>query len=118
MRFLPLFLVLLLPPLGGAGQGVGLDVGSTLHLHATVSMDGDGFMCPFLTPQFLDVIGSRAHWVEARPLDSEVEFAIPMEQAWSQHALIDMLSDIGYPADGAHILQWDTVGVIPSKPTP
>lgn len=111
-----LLLLLLIPPSGGVGQGVGPD--APLHVHVTAFMAGEGFMCPFLTPQFLDVVRSRAHWVAARPLESEVEFVLPLEQAWSQDDLRGVLTDIGYPADGVSILQWDTVGVIPPSPTP
>ena len=115
---LTLLILLLIPPLGGAEQGVGSDVDAPLHVHVTAFMAGEGFMCPFLTPQFMDVVRSRAHWVEARPLESEVEFVLPLEQAWSPEALRGVLTDIGYPADGLDILQWDTVGVIPPSPTP
>lgn len=115
---LTLLLLLLIPPSGGVGQGVGPDEGTPLHVHVTAFMAGEGFMCPFLTPQFLDVVRSRAHWVEARPLESEVEFVLPLEQAWSPDALRGVLTDIGYPADGVSFLQWDTVGVVPPAPTP
>jgi len=118
ITLLTLLSLLLLPPSGGAGQVVGPAADSTLHVHVTAFMAGEGFMCPFLTPQFLDVVRSRAHWVEARPLESEVEFVLPLEQAWSQDELRAVLTDIGYPAEGLGILQWDTVGVIPLAPAP
>ena len=113
---LPLLFLILLPLYGEVDHGVGPESDSPLHVHVTVFMAGDGFMCPFLTPQFLDVVQSRAHWVEARPLESEVEFVVPLEQAWSKPALRGVLADIGYPADGVSFLQWDTVGVIPPSP--
>ena len=115
---LTLLLLLLIPPSGGVGQGVGPDADAPLHVHVTAFMAGEGFMCPFLTPQFLDVVRSRAHWVEARPLESQVEFVLPLEQAWSPDALRGVLTDIGYPADGVSFLHWDTVGVIPPSPAP
>ena len=113
-----LLCLLLLPPSVGVGQSAGPEADSPLHVHVTAFMAGEGFMCPFLTPQFLDVVRSRAHWVEARPLESEVEFVLPIERAWSQDALRGVLEDIGYPADGVSFLQWDTVGVVPPSPTP
>jgi len=88
------------------------------HLLVTVHMGGEGFMCPFLTPQFIDVVDDRAHWTRALPLESSVQFAVALDQSWTQDGLLDVLTSIGYPEDGASFLQWDTLAVVPPMPEP
>ena len=88
------------------------------HVLVTVGMEGEGFMCPFLTPQFIDLLQTRSHWVYPQPIDSRIQYAQPLEEAWSQGEVTSILKDIGYPEDGAVYLQWDTVTVLPPKPEP
>ena len=88
------------------------------HLLVTVHMEGEGFMCPFLTPQFIDLLETRSHWVQPQPLESRIHYAQPLDEAWSQDEVAAVLRDIGYPEDGAVFLQWDTVAVMPVKPAP
>ncbi|MGB1671105.1 MAG: hypothetical protein ACPHCT_06505 [Flavobacteriales bacterium] len=84
----------------------------------TVHMEGKGFMCPFLTPQFIDLLESQSHWVHPEPLESRIHYSQSLDEAWSQDEVTEVLKDIGYPEDGAVFLQWDTVAVMPLKPQP
>ena len=88
------------------------------HVKVTVAMEGEGFMCPFLTPQFIDFLESRSHWVHVEPVDSQIQYAQSLGLAWSQEEVSAILVDIGYPEGGAVFLEWDTVAVLPTKPQP
>ena len=75
-------------------------------------------MCPFLTPQFIDFLESRSHWVHVEPVDSQIQYAQSLGLVWSQEEVSAILVDIGYPEGGAVFLEWDTVAVLPTKPQP
>lgn len=88
------------------------------HVLAEVEMSGEGFMCPFLTPQVIDVLEEHAHWVEALPTLSRIRFAMPTDKAGSPSKFEALLESIGYPEGGAVFLQWDTLSTIPEAPEP
>ena len=114
-----LFSWLFLLLLGGIlSPGQGGELPGEQHLVVTVHMEGEGFMCPFLTPQFMDLLESRSHWVHPVPLESRIHYAQGLDEAWSQDEVTAVLKDIGYPEGAAAFLQWDTVAVMPLKPQP
>ena len=117
MLFLISVVLLWIPSLADGADSV-LCPSSGPHLLVTVHMEGEGFMCPFLTPLFLDILETRSHWVKSRPRESCVQYAQPLEEAWSQNGIRGVLESIGYPEDGAVFLQWDTVSVVPEMPVP
>ena len=88
------------------------------HLVAHVEMAGEGFMCPFLTPQVIDWLDVDAHWVVLEPTLSRIRWAMPLEKAPSQAGFEAILEAVGYPAGGAQFLQWDTVATVPIMPDP
>ncbi len=87
-------------------------------VQVVVEMAGEGFMCPFLTPQVVDILEQRAHWVDAQPAESRIRFVVPLAGAWSPEEISEILKDVGYPAEGASFLQWDTLTTIPNAPEP
>ena len=103
---------------GVLSPGQGGQLPGEHHLVVMVHMEGEGFMCPFLTPQFIDLLESRSHWVHPEPLQSLIHYSQSLNEAWSQDEVTHVLKDIGYPEDGAVFLQWDTVAVMPLKPQP
>ena len=108
LALIPAWESALIQPQGDAGEGG--------HLLVAVHMDGEGFRCPFLTPQFIDVLDTRAHWSLIQPTESTVRFAVDLDEAWTQEGLHQVLTAIGYPKGGASIAQWDTLAVIPPIP--
>lgn len=94
---------------------VNLDTG---HILVTVHMEGAGFKCPFLTPQVMDILETRSHWVRSIPGESAIQYAQPLQGAWSSEDIADVLESVGYPAGGATFLQWDTLFVVPQMPEP
>lgn len=88
-------------------------------LHAEVSMDARGFMCPFLTPMFLGYLEDRgAHWVHHDAEGSTVEFAIPLDSLSGQSDITDRLVLIGYEAKHVTFARFDTTLTVPTAPAP
>jgi len=88
-------------------------------LHVEVYMAEDGFMCPFLTPLFAEILEDKgAEWVICRPEQSKVEFCVALEVAEDQQGYIDWLQDLGYQADHISFGAFDTLSVLPSIPAP
>ena len=85
---LVLFLLLFLSP----EQGGESSRRASCQRVVTVHMEGEGFMCPFLTPQFMDLLQSRSHWVHPEPLESRIHYAQPLDEAWSQDEVIRVSS--------------------------
>lgn len=89
----------------------------TAAVQVRIHMAEDGFMCPFLTPVFLDVLDKKgAAWVVPRPASSEVEFAAPLEVAPDQEALRDWLRQVGYDPELVSFPVFDTLDVLPPIP--
>ena len=88
-------------------------------LHVEISMEEDGFMCPFLTPMFLGILEDKgADWVICRPQLSEIEFCVPLEMGRSEAGYIDWLTGIGYQDQHIAFQRFDTLSVQPQVPAP
>jgi hypothetical protein len=87
-------------------------------LKVEIAMAGDGFMCPFLTPMFLEILEEegRVDWVQCRHQQSEVEFLVPLEFAQSQKTYTQWLTGLGYQEAHITYLQFDTLLVQPEFP--
>ena len=81
-------------------------------------MAGDGFMCPFLTPMFLEILEEEgnADWVVCRHQQSEVVFSVPLELAQSKKTYTQWLTGLGYQEAHITYLQFDTLLVQPPIP--
>jgi hypothetical protein len=87
-------------------------------LRVEISMAGDGFMCPFLTPMFLEILEEegKVDWVVCHHQQSEVEFSVPLEFAKSQKTYSQWLTGLGYQEAHITFLQFDTLLVQPAIP--
>ena len=84
-----------------------------------IKMAEDGFMCPFLTPMFLDILDRKgAEWVVCRPQESEVEFCMSLLKAQGQDVYTDWLTQLGYASTQIEFAAFDTLTVIPAPPAP
>lgn len=94
------------------------DIEEERQLLLAANTNEGGLRCPFLSPQFIDVLDTRSHWSLIQPSESTVRFAVDMGQAWPQEGLREILTAIGYPKGGASFAQWNTLAVIPPPPDP
>lgn len=110
--WITLFLIPVLP-------GFHLPVDGGPWLRVEVTMEEDGFMCPFLTPQFMRILEDKgADWVRCRPQDSAIDFCVPLEHARSPEGYSEWLTGLGYSPQHIHFLQFDTLSVMPQLPAP
>lgn len=88
-------------------------------LHVEVSMAEDGFMCPFLTPLFVEILEDKgAEWVICRPQQSKVLFCVGLDDARDQQGYTEWLLDLGYQEEHISFGVFDTLSVLPPIPAP
>ena len=86
-------------------------------LKVEIAMAGEGFMCPFLTPMFLEILEEKgADWVHCRRAESEIAFCVPLDKAQDQGTYTHWLTGLGYQEAHITYLQFDTLQVQPPKP--
>lgn len=91
----------------------------TEHLHVEVHMDADGFMCPFLTPMFLDVLEDKgAVWSLRDVEEGTIEFCLPLGSAPSPEGLADWLVQLGYEERHIRFPVFDTLPEPLPHPSP
>lgn len=107
-----LLCAVMLPVSIGSGEG-------GPWLRVKVHMAESGFMCPFLTPMFVEILEDKeADWVLAKPQESVVEWSVPLHAGRSQEGYVDWLTALGYGEEQITFLQFDTLQVQPSIPAP
>lgn len=96
------------------------DAGNTVGspwLRVEIAMAGEGFMCPFLTPMFMEILEEKgADWVQCRHAESEIAFCVPLAKAQDQKTYTQWLTGIGYQEAHITYLQFDTLLVKPPNP--
>jgi hypothetical protein len=84
-----------------------------------IKMAEEGFMCPFLTPMFLEILEDKgAEWVVCRPQESEVEFCTGVFKSKSKEVYTDWLTQLGYAEAQIQFAVFDTLATLPPLPTP